>query len=113
MLAVLLACVAMGLQDAQSTFLVVAEARGRALLAAVLDAIGDPIRLWLTSIGAGVVIKYGWTPHAIAIVTAITATSFFGTLIWTRLGRRMRGEDNTTARIKAVEERLSSLEASR
>jgi hypothetical protein len=93
MSAVLLACVAMAFKDAIGTLLVIAEARGRAVLAGVLDAAGDFAMILVTLAGAGEVIVHGWTTRTAAILAAMMVTSFFGTILWTWIGHRFVGQD--------------------
>ena len=93
MLAILLACGAMALKDMLGTFLVIAEARGRAVLAGALDAAGDLALILVTLAGAGAVIVHGWTVHTMIILAAMMATSFVGTLFWVRMGTRWMPEE--------------------
>lgn len=90
MLSILLACIAMAFRDMLGTFLTVAEARGRAWLAGGLDAAGDLASILVTVAGAGAVIEDGVTGHTIALLAAMTTTSFFGTTLWTKLGQRIQ-----------------------
>lgn len=111
---ILLAVVAMALTDAFGTFLTVAEARGRAILAGACDAAGDVTGKFLLPVyGAGVVIKHGWTPHAILTVGCVMGVSFLGTAYWTRLARRIRGAPtpHKTEEVVALQRRLANLEA--
>ena len=89
MIAILAAVLAMAAKDALGTFLVVAEAKGRAHLAGLLDCAGDLANLACTVIGAGAVIRGGITAHTAALVVAMMATSYVGTAYWTKLGRRI------------------------
>lgn len=89
MLGVLLAMGSMALKDALMTWLTIAEARGRAWLAGGLDAAGDLASILVVVTGAGAVIKYGWTGHTAVILAAMCVTSFLGTALWTRIGRRI------------------------
>lgn len=93
MLAIVLAIVSMAVKDALMTFLTVAEAKGRAWLAGVLDAAGDIANIVCTVVGAGSVIKYGMTWHTVTILGAMIITSLFGTTLWTKLGRRIQAHE--------------------
>lgn len=88
MLGITLACAAMALKDLLLTFLTVAEAQGRAILAGLLDASSDLATILVTIAGAGLVIQHGWTLHSIAVLAAMMITSFLGTALWTRLAAR-------------------------
>lgn len=76
---ILLACIGMLLRDGLGTLLVVAEARGRALLASIL----------VTIFGAGEVIQHGWTTHTVILIAAMTTTSLLGTTQFTKLSQRI------------------------
>jgi hypothetical protein len=89
-LALVLACAAMALKDSLGVGLVVAEARGRAWLAGVLDALSDLAIILVTLAGAGAVIVHGWTLRTGVILAAMMLTSFLGTAAWTRLARRIK-----------------------
>lgn len=88
-LSFVLAAVGMALRDAFGTFLTVAEARGRANLAGVCDALGDGASILTITYGAGEVVVHGWTAHTVGIVATIMLVSFVGTRLWTRLSRRI------------------------
>lgn len=89
MLSVLLACLAMTARDALGTGLTVSEAHNRAVLAGFFDAAGDLAMIAVTVLGAGVVLEHGLNGHAIVVLSAMTITSFFGTLGYTKLANRM------------------------
>jgi hypothetical protein len=89
MFSIVLACLAMALKDMLGTFLVIAEARGRPILAGLCDAGGDLATILVTIVGAGAVITGGWTVHTGLIIAAMTITSFLGTAFWTTIGRRI------------------------
>jgi hypothetical protein len=89
MLSILLACVAMTCKDALGTGLTVSEAHNRAVLAGVFDATGDLAAIAVTVFGAGEVLLHGLTPHTYALLAAMTFTSFFGTLCYTKLANRL------------------------
>lgn len=83
------AALSMAAKDAFGTLLVIAEARGRALTAAILDAVSDLAAVLVVLFGAGQVIAHGWTWHTGLVLAVICTTSFVGTLFWTRLGTRL------------------------
>ncbi len=85
----LYAVLSMALKDCAGTLLTVAEARGRAVLAGVLDATGDIATVLVTLFGAGQVVLHGWDTRSIEVLVAIMITSFCGTVIWTKVGRRL------------------------
>jgi len=89
MLSLLFAALAMALKDALGTMLVIAEARGKSVLAGAMDAGGDIATVLVTLFGAGEVITHGWTWHTAAVLGVIAVTSFFGTIFWTRVGSRI------------------------
>ena len=90
MLTIILACLAMAVRDMLQTFLVIAEARGRSVLAGALDAGGDLATILVTLAGAGEVITHGWNMYTMTVLAAMMITSFFGTLVWTKVGRRIK-----------------------
>jgi hypothetical protein len=83
------ASLSMVLKDACGTLLVIAEARGRALLAGLLDAAGDLALVLTTLFGAGQVIVHGWDARSFEVLGVIMLTSLLGTTFWTRVGRRI------------------------
>lgn len=83
------ACLAMALRDCFATLLVICEARGRALLAGLLDAAGDLASILVTVLAAGQIILHGWSAHSIVVLAAVMLTSFAGTALWTRVGQRI------------------------
>jgi hypothetical protein len=58
-----------------------------------LDAIFDVVKIFVVVYGAGEVVVHGWTPHTIAVVVALGITSFFGTALWTHIGRKISPVD--------------------
>lgn len=99
MLQIILACVGMAARDCLGTLLVIAEARGRAVMAGALDATGDLASILVTVVGAGEVITHGLTPHTIILLAAMTVTSFVGTTIFTKLGQRISASKQTAKAI--------------
>src|ERR1700752_419313 len=82
------AIISMAVKDVLGTLLVVAEARGRSLLAGVIDAGGDAANIFVTLLGAGEIVVLGFTTQTFGILAAIMLTSFAGTVCWTRLANR-------------------------
>ncbi len=89
----LYAALSMCAKDGAGTLLVIAEARGRSVLAGALDALGDLALIAVTVTGAGQIIEHGVTGRSIAVVAVIVFVSFWGTLFWTRVGTRLMPED--------------------
>lgn len=83
------ASVAMAVKDCLATLLVVAETRGKARLAGVLDGAGDLATLLVNIVGVGAVISYGWNPWTVAVLLVMMITSTLGTYYWTRLAQRI------------------------
>lgn len=112
MITLVLAAVAMALKDALGTLLVVAEARGRGMLAGAMDATGDLATILVTLAGAGAVILHGWTLHTILLLSVMTVTSFFGTWFWTRQASRLMPDLPSVSvdQVIALEARLIRLE---
>jgi hypothetical protein len=84
------ACLSMAVRDSLATLLVVAEARGRAVLAGLLDAAGDIAGIAVMVLGAGEVIVHGLNAQTLAVLAALMVTSFFTTLAATTVGRRIK-----------------------
>lgn len=89
MVAIVLAVVSMAVRDCLGTFLTIAEARGRAVLAGACDALGDLASIAVTVVGAGTVITHGLSAHSLLVIAAMTITSFVGTLYWVRVGTHL------------------------
>lgn len=87
---VLLAMLLMAIQDVLGTFLVVAEARGRPLLAGILDGVHDIPAFLLAGISGATLVHHGWRGDSVLVV-AIACTSFATTGIATFYARRVRG----------------------
>jgi hypothetical protein len=94
MIELILGCASMALRDMLGTFLTIAETRGRAVLAGSLDALFDIAQFASIIFGTGLVIKDGITWHSATIIGAMCVTSFFGTILWTTLGRRIQQDQN-------------------
>lgn len=91
-LAVVLLIVAMSMaaKDATGTLLTVAEAKGRAWLAGILDSAGDLASVVCTAYGAGEIILHGWSARSVEILLVMCTTSLFGTAFWTKVGRNIK-----------------------
>ena len=76
-------------QDAAGVFLVVAEARGRSILAGVIDGLSD----WPKMLGAGIagatLANEGFSATFL-LVSAVSVTSVFSTSIATHYARRIK-----------------------
>lgn len=88
-LLILISCVAMVVKDAVATFLTVAEARGRAGLSGVLNALGTPANLVFYSYGGAEMVHghgvWGWLG-----IAPIMCVDLFDGWAFTRLSRRIR-----------------------
>ena len=90
---VLVACLSMALRDSLCTGLTSAESRGKALLSGALDALCDLAGIVVTVAGAGPVLQHGLTGSTAILLGAMTATSFVGTSISTKLCSRLIGSE--------------------
>lgn len=86
----LAAAAAMAFHDAIQVLLTIAEARGRALLAGLLDSCIDVAKIPVMVFGAGEVITHGWDIRAISVIGTMAATSFATTGASTWWGRRIK-----------------------
>ena len=90
MFTILAAMLSMAARDCLGTYLTVAEARGRAVLAGVMDALGDLASLAVSYFGIDALITRGLDAHTILLLGCVCVTSFCGTTLWTRLARGMK-----------------------
>lgn len=90
-LAVALVAVALSMaaQDFLGTVCVVAEARGRAHLAGLMDAAGDVARVICVVFGAGEITVHGWNARAVLILAVMAATSYATTRATTSWSRKL------------------------
>jgi hypothetical protein len=79
---------AMLAQDILGTLLVQAQARNRAAMAGVLDAVGWCAQMTTTAIGVTAILTGTW-PVRIAVFSAITAANFFGSYGGVKIGQRL------------------------
>jgi hypothetical protein len=86
------AALSMGVKDMLATFLTIAEARGRAVLAGTCDALGDLANIAVVLCGAGQIIEHGLDTRSLEVLIVICCVSFAGTLTWTRLATRWMPE---------------------
>lgn len=107
------AVLSMMLKDAVGVFLVVAEARGEAILAGALDGASDLATVLVTIVGAGSVLSNGWNVMTIGILATLMLTSTIGTYFWTLLARGVGGPRHTHAEFLALVARVKALEESR
>lgn len=85
----LYAALAMALKDMLATGLTIAEARGHAVRAGAFDALGDLANIAVVLCGAGQIIEHGLDGRSLEVLVVICCVSFFGTIVWTRLGTRL------------------------
>lgn len=90
-LSVLEACAVMAVRDCIGTFLTVAEAKGKDWMSGALDALSDLMGLLFLYFGLDIAMPNGHlTGHGAIIIGAMMVTSFFGTTLWTRIGRKLK-----------------------
>lgn len=87
---VAISCVSMVAKDAIATFLVVAEAKGKAHLAGLLNALGTPASIiFFSAYGATALVHgHGWLGWLGLL--PIMACDYFGVSVWTRLATRLK-----------------------
>lgn len=88
-LALILGVLGMAAQDFCATFLVVAESRGRAKLAGIMDGAGDIAGALVTVAGVGSIFVNGLTWRSAVVLGAIFCTSVIGTWFWTGKANRL------------------------
>lgn len=98
----LLACVGMMFKDALGTGLMLAESRVRVWLAAAFDAGSDWANFVVTAYTAAPLYVHGWTTHNVAVLLAVSGTSFLGTALWTFLGDRLIPQGNQPKRSRRL-----------
>lgn len=86
------AALSMAAKDACGTLLVIAEARGHAVRAGLLDAAGDLAQVLVVLFGAGQIIVHGWDARSLETLATIMLVSFAGTIFWTKVGTRLMPE---------------------
>jgi hypothetical protein len=89
MIHILLGMLVMAFKDAIGTFLTIAQARNRPVLAGALDAVFDLASILFMWVGAGAIMLHGLTPTTLATLGAMMMTSFLGTILWTRIGTKL------------------------
>lgn len=94
----LIACLAMTLKDALGTGLMLSESRVRVWLAGAFDAGSDWANFIVNAYTAVPLYIHGWTLHNILVLGAVSATSFGGTALWTRVGDRLIPKGNQPKR---------------
>lgn len=87
------AALAMIAQDILLTLMVVAENRGRWVLAGLLDCVGWLAQISTIGISVDSIVKHGLTQQTFVIIIAVTIANFVGTGLGTLLGRRMKEHD--------------------
>src|SRR5579883_591510 len=84
---VLLAAFAMLAQDIIAVPLTQAEARNRAHLAGLLDTVGWLVAIATTSISVTTLLGHN-IARKVAVIVAVSAANYIGTVIGTKLGKR-------------------------
>ena len=86
-LLIVISCIAMVAKDAVSTFLTIAEARGRAHLSGVLNALGTPATVVFYSYGAVEMIHHG-LPGWLGLLP-VMCVDYIDGRVFTAWGRRI------------------------
>lgn len=85
------AAAAMYVQDVLSTIMVVAQARGRAHLAASMDVVGWLAQITTTTVSVDALIT-GSLGSKFTVIAAVSIANYLGTWSGTRLGHRIMPE---------------------
>ena len=88
----ILAVIAMAIQDFLGVLLVVSEARGRYWLAGFLDAASDYAKFLTAGIAGATLVQNGFTAEFV-LITAMAITSFIVTSMSTRFARRIKEDE--------------------
>lgn len=80
---------AMLAQDFFMTNMVIAESRGRWVLAGLLDCVGWLAQIATISVSVTTILKHGFSSVTVVVIVAITAANFLGTGLSTLLGDRL------------------------
>ncbi len=88
---VLVAALAMLAQDVIAAPLAQAEARNRAHLAGLLDTAGWLVAIATTTISVTELQGHSLT-RKVAVIGAVSAANYVGTVVGTKLGRRIKSE---------------------
>ena len=83
------AVVGMAVRDATSELETVALTRGREKLAGWLDVGNDAGNLAWSAVGIDAVLTAPTSPRTAVVLVAVGFTSYWGTRLWTRLGKRI------------------------
>lgn len=91
-----ISCVTMVIKDAVATFLVVAEARGRAHLAGLLNALGTPVSvIFFSAYGATALVHgHGWLGWLGLL--PIMCCDYIDGSVFTALASKMKGDISAT-----------------
>jgi Kef-type K+ transport system membrane component KefB len=108
MIQVLLGVIAMASQDGIGTFLSLAQNRDKEQLAGVLAVVSDLTTIFVTVVGAGSILKNGWSATTIATITAMMVTSYVTKRLTTKWANKLSGGTQDLTRL---ESRVTGLES--
>jgi hypothetical protein len=86
------AVIGMAVRDATGTLENIAANRGREKLAAWMDVGNDAGNLAWTAVGIDAVLTSPTSPQTAILLVAVGLTSYWGTRLWTRLGKRIQAD---------------------
>lgn len=90
---IVLGGVCMFVKDLVGTLMVLAESKGRAVIAATLGIVSDVAAILTYGIGAQSLISHGFSMHLALVIGAMQVGSFCAIIGGTVLGRRLRPDD--------------------
>lgn len=106
MTVIILAAVAMLIQDILAVPLTQAEARNRAHIAGLLDTAGWLVAITTTFLSVDTLSGHDFA-RKVGVIVGVSAANYVGTVLGTKLGKRFVKEDPTSALAK----RVAALEA--
>jgi len=89
---IVVSCVAMVAKDGVATLLTIAEARGRAGLSGLLNALGTPASVVFYSYGATAMV-HGYGPKGWLGLLPVMVVDYLDGNLFTALGRRIKPDD--------------------
>ena|ERR1035437_2417916 len=101
-LIVVLAALAMVLQDIVATVMVMCEAKGRGWLAGILDAIGWIVGITTLTISVSALQGHD-TPKKVAVIVLVTIANVLGTKLGQLVGSRYVHDVSIESRLSALE----------
>lgn len=111
------AAISMVFQDVFATWMVVAEGRGAALQAGIMDTIQWLFAFFTGAFAYSSVIEHGWHERTFVIIAAVSVANLVGTYIGVRLGRQNVKKDPDIVALLAanvaLEKRMETLEGRR